>query len=155
MPNPDRDATTRRLRAALMATLVASFGPGCGDAGQDAAPVPEQAAPVVEPPVQPAAEPADEVVEVRVVLTEWSIGLERDSIGPGAMTFRVLNEGSVDHALVIRSGEEEWETEPLPPGGSVRMSVHLGAGDYDVSCPLQREGVFHADLGMRGRLRVR
>jgi hypothetical protein len=156
MPNPERNAMARMLRAVLAAALVASLGVGCGDeAGEDAASVPEQAAPAVEPPAPPAEEQADEIVEVRVVLTEWSIGLERDSIGPGAVTFRVLNEGGGDHALVIRSGDEEWETEPLPPGGSVRMSVHLGAGDYEVFCPLLREGVFHADLGMTGRLRVR
>lgn len=87
---------------------------------------------------------------VEVTLTEFEIEAPR-SLPAGPATFRVTNEGSMAHSLLIRGqGLRAQLDNDLEPGQTRTLRVELEPGTYEVLCPLED----HADRGMRFDLRV-
>jgi plastocyanin len=69
----------------------------------------------------------------------------------GNVTFRITNNGKVDHALEVEGQGVEKETEAIKPGESAELTVDLAAdGSYEIYCPIDG----HRDLGMEGSLIV-
>ena len=69
---------------------------------------------------------------------------------PGTYTFRAVNDGSVDHALEVEGGGVEEETDTIAPGESGELTVELGAGTYELYCPIGN----HREQGMEGSVEV-
>ena len=96
-----------------------------------------------------------------VALGEWALALEAKAVRPGQTTFVVTNRGKLRHSFRIRSRREdgrgrggdrfEVRTRLLKPGETVRLTVDLSAGLYELDCEV--EG--HDDLGMETLLAVR
>jgi hypothetical protein len=116
--------------------------------------------------VQPRAEPQPDQfgtgqdaalppADVDVTLTEWRVALSRAEVPAGLTALLVSNGGTVPHALVLEGAGERWETDVLNPGESVRMTVDLRGGAYNVFCPRTGDGGAHVELGMMTQLRVR
>ncbi|HYG72871.1 MAG TPA: plastocyanin/azurin family copper-binding protein [Actinomycetota bacterium] len=98
---------------------------------------------------------------------EYAITFEADEIRPGPVTFVIRNQGTMVHGFEIEieevdedhsgpggGGDDDgfkFEGEPLGPGDSAEIPMHLPAGLYKVECFV--EG--HDDLGMEGMLEVR
>ena len=69
----------------------------------------------------------------------------------GTATFKVTNNGSVDHALEVEGQGVEEETETIKPGETVELTVDLSKeGSYEIYCPIDG----HRDRGMEGMLTV-
>jgi uncharacterized cupredoxin-like copper-binding protein len=69
----------------------------------------------------------------------------------GTVTFRVTNNGQVDHALEVEGQGVEEETETIKPGESAELTVDLSReGSYEIYCPIDD----HRDKGMEGMLTV-
>ncbi|HEX6134933.1 MAG TPA: cupredoxin domain-containing protein [Longimicrobiales bacterium] len=150
-------------RGTMLAALVAVVLAGaCGDAGTTERPEDEaveapgtDALPAAAPDEQQTLPPDDaDVQSVDATLAEWSITLSRDSVPAGVIAFNVQNSGSVMHRFEIEGNGEEWETGDLAPGDGVTMSISLSPGEYRVYCPIETDGVSHADQGMSTTLRV-
>jgi len=70
----------------------------------------------------------------------------------GSVTFRVTNDGTIDHALEVDGQGVEKETETIKPGQSAELTVELSNdGSYEIYCPIDG----HRDSGMEGALTVR
>ena len=131
--------------SALMATLAL----GCsGDAGQG------RAGAAVE--TTASAGTAALAEEASVTLTEWGIELSPDSLSAGVIRFRVTNSGTHEHQFEVDGADDEWVTEPIPPGESVLLTADLAPGTYEVYCPIEESGQgMHWEKGMRTVLVVR
>lgn len=69
----------------------------------------------------------------------------------GTVTFKVTNNGSVDHALEVEGQGVEEETETIKPGETAELTVDLSKeGSYEIYCPIDG----HRDKGMEGTLTV-
>ena len=69
----------------------------------------------------------------------------------GTVTFRVTNNGTMDHALEVDGQGLEEETETIKPGESAELAVDLSKeGSYEIYCPIDG----HRDSGMEGTLTV-
>jgi uncharacterized cupredoxin-like copper-binding protein len=69
----------------------------------------------------------------------------------GTLTFKVTNNGSVDHALEVEGQGVEEETETIKPGETAELTVDLSQqGSYEIYCPIDG----HRDKGMEGMLTV-
>jgi uncharacterized cupredoxin-like copper-binding protein len=69
----------------------------------------------------------------------------------GTVTFRVTNDGTVDHALEVEGQGVEEETETIKPGESAELTVDLSKdGSYEIYCPIDG----HRDSGMEGDVTV-
>jgi uncharacterized cupredoxin-like copper-binding protein len=69
----------------------------------------------------------------------------------GTVTFRVTNNGSIDHALEVDGQGVEEETETIEPGETAELTVDLSKeGSYEIYCPING----HRDMGMEGTLTV-
>jgi uncharacterized cupredoxin-like copper-binding protein len=69
----------------------------------------------------------------------------------GSVTFRVTNNGTIDHALEVEGQGVEEETETIKPGESAELTVDLSKdGSYEIYCPIDG----HRDSGMEGTLTV-
>jgi uncharacterized cupredoxin-like copper-binding protein len=69
----------------------------------------------------------------------------------GTVTFRVTNNGTIDHAFEVDGQGVEEETETIKPGESAELTVDLSKdGSYEVYCPIDG----HRDSGMKGTLTV-
>jgi uncharacterized cupredoxin-like copper-binding protein len=69
----------------------------------------------------------------------------------GTVTLRVMNEGTIDHALEVDGQGVEEETETIKPGESAELTVDLSKdGSYEIYCPIDG----HRDSGMEGTLTV-
>jgi uncharacterized cupredoxin-like copper-binding protein len=67
------------------------------------------------------------------------------------VTFRVVNTGSVAHALEVEGPTGEIETAELQPGESADLTVDASkAGEYEMYCPIDG----HRQQGMEGTLVV-
>jgi plastocyanin len=71
--------------------------------------------------------------------------------GGGRITLRFANKGSLAHDLRLFRGDREVGGTPAFQGGSRSASLQLPPGDYRMVCTVGD----HAQLGMRGLLRVR
>jgi uncharacterized cupredoxin-like copper-binding protein len=69
----------------------------------------------------------------------------------GSVTFRVTNNGTIDHALEVEGQGVEEETETIKPGESAELTVDLSKdGSYEIYCPI--DGL--RGSGMEGTLTV-
>jgi uncharacterized cupredoxin-like copper-binding protein len=73
---------------------------------------------------------------VSVTLAEWKLGLSRDTVQAGPVTFRVTNEGSMNHAFYVRGTGVAKGTREIAKGESASLTVTLVPGTYDLYCPL-------------------
>jgi hypothetical protein len=73
---------------------------------------------------------------IGVTLTEWAITASRSTVPTGAVVIRVTNAGSMPHRLEVEGHGIEKRTAPVAPGGHADLSVSLGAGTYELYCPL-------------------
>lgn len=88
---------------------------------------------------------------IELVATEFAFDpatVELDA--PGTYTFTVRNEGGAVHALEIEGNGFEEETEEIQAGESAELTVELGAGEYELYCPVGN----HREQGMEGTLVV-
>jgi plastocyanin len=125
-------------RLALLLAFAAVLLPACGE--ED---TPDGATP------NGAGSGGGEVVEV--ALSEFALEPASFSLEPGSYTLRVVNDGSVVHALEVEGPSGEVETEDLEPGASADLDVDLSEpGDYGIYCPVDD----HKDMGMEGTITV-
>jgi hypothetical protein len=169
-----RRMTQIRFRAAVPFGLLLLAVAGCGDrdAAPDAAAAGDTAnvqsqEPEAEPPPpggfeatgdRPAGTLGDpsEGAQVVATMSEWSIVLNRDTVPSGAVTIAVANEGTVPHALEV-TGEfgGRWRSLPVAPGATIRMSMPMSHGTYQIFCPLDNDAGDHSERGEEGTLVVR
>jgi plastocyanin len=90
---------------------------------------------------------------VRVTGTEYSFTPDRVVVlgGGGRIRLRFANKGSLAHDLRLFRGDREVGGTPAFQGGSRSASLQLAPGNYRMVCTVGD----HAQLGMRGLLRVR
>lgn len=89
---------------------------------------------------------------VPVTLSEWKVGLARDTVKAGAVTFRVNNTGSMSHAFYVRGEGVDQGTREIPARQSATLTVTLKPGTYEVFCPLSDQS--HKMAGMSKSLVV-
>jgi uncharacterized cupredoxin-like copper-binding protein len=127
----------RRAVLALLAAAVACGSVGCSE----------------DRPVR-ESEPV-----VRVTLDEYAITPQDVSVPAGRVELVARNVGRLTHNLrvEVRPEEPDEQTKPLAttptaqPGATVRTTVTLRPGTYELRCTLAN----HDDLGMYGTLVVR
>jgi uncharacterized cupredoxin-like copper-binding protein len=67
----------------------------------------------------------------------------------GTVTFRITNNGKIDHAFEFEGQGIEEETETIKPGESAELTVELSKdGEYEFYCPVDG----HRQMGMEGAL---
>jgi hypothetical protein len=148
-----------RLRGWLVLGCVALFGTACNDRA-DSPPDAADMQPGLTPgggdlpPVTVDTTQAANAAVVDVTLTEYEIGLSRDSVPAGTITFNIRNGGTVPHAFRIFRGDDEWETDAYDPGESISMSIALEPGTYNIHCPVTEGATSHTQRGMQRTLRV-
>ncbi len=147
----------------LSLTLLAACGGGEDRAGRSAATAGGAAAapnPMDTTPEGTPAPPAPGTVteslerNVTARLTEWAIGLSRDTVPAGDISIQVMNAGTRPHALEVEGRGIERETQLITPGGTTTLTVRLEPGTYEVYCPVDEEGPDHDERGMRATLVV-
>jgi plastocyanin len=120
-----------RLAGALVIATTAFVLTACGSKSEESAPAGGQAIAISE--------------------TEFKLdpsGVKVDQAG--SYTFKVTNNGSVDHALEVEGPGGEQKTETIKPGQSAELTVALEDGSYEIYCPVDG----HRDKGMEGMLTV-
>jgi uncharacterized cupredoxin-like copper-binding protein len=96
---------------------------------------------------QAAAAQAISINETEFKLDPSSVQVDQ----AGTVTFRVTNNGTIDHALEVDGQGVEEETETIKPGESAELTVDLSKdGSYEIYCPIDG----HLDSGMEGTLTV-
>lgn len=89
---------------------------------------------------------------VTVNLSEWKISLPRDTFPAGAVTFRVNNNGSMNHALYLRGEGVDKGTKEIVARQSASLTVTLKPGTYEAFCPMSDES--HKMAGMTRKIVV-
>ena len=118
-------------------TVLAACG---GDNGDNESSAPPAASP-----------PATSSQTVDISATEFKFDPSTVTVdAPGTVTIHLTNDGEVGHAIEIEGNGVEEETETIGPGESADLTVDLGAGDYEIYCPVDG----HRDQGMEGTLTV-
>jgi plastocyanin len=121
-------------RAALLAALGLVFA-GCG--GDEA----DERGASAGSPIRTIT-----IEETEYALNPNSLRIQR----AGTYAFKVVNEGSVRHALEIEGEGIEEEIEVLDAGEEAMLTVELDEGSYELYCPVGD----HKDRGMTARLAV-
>jgi plastocyanin len=87
-----------------------------------------------------------------VTADEYSFDPDRITVAkPGELAVRVRNKGSLAHDLRIRHDGRDIGGTPAFQGGSRSFRIRLARGRYSFLCTVGD----HAQLGMRGTIRVR
>ena len=89
---------------------------------------------------------------VTVTLSEWKIGLTRDTVQAGAVTFEVNNTGQMTHAFYVKGNGIDKGTREIPARQAGSLTLTLKPGTYDVFCPMSEES--HKQAGMSRKLVV-
>ncbi len=89
---------------------------------------------------------------VAVTLSEWKIGLARDTVKAGAVTFRVKNTGTITHGFYVIGDKMDKGTSDVPAGQEASLTLTLKAGTYEVFCPMSDNS--HKMAGMTRKLIV-
>jgi uncharacterized cupredoxin-like copper-binding protein len=139
MPNPVADAarTLLAVRLLLPAALVfSSFAlAGCGSDSEEAA------------TTAASGDATIEIGETEFALDPASVQVAQT----GTVTFRVTNNGSIEHALEVDGQGIEEETDSIQPRESTELTVDLSQeGSYEIYCPIGG----HREQGMEGDLTV-
>lgn len=75
--------------------------------------------------------------EARATLSEWSVSVSAEHAHAGEVTFHIRNDGDYTHAFEIdHNGERVASSQQIPPGGSATVTAELGAGKYEIFCPI-------------------
>jgi uncharacterized cupredoxin-like copper-binding protein len=88
-----------------------------------------------------------------VTAREYSFDPNRVEVGgAGALKIVLRNDGDLAHNIHLeRDGEDLGGTPSFAPGGSKSVRLDLKPGTYELLCTVGD----HAQLGMKGKLRVR
>jgi plastocyanin len=89
---------------------------------------------------------------VNVTLTEWKVGLSRDTVRAGSVTFRVTNSGAISHMFYVRGDGVDKGTKEIPAKQSASLVITVKAGIYEVFCPMSDDS--HKLAGMKHTLVV-
>ena len=89
---------------------------------------------------------------VNVTLTEFKLTLSRDTVAAGSVTFKVSNQGAMNHGLYVRGPGIAKGTREIAKGEAATLTLTLAAGEYDVYCPLADGS--HRQAGMAKKLVV-
>lgn len=84
--------------------------------------------------------------------TDYKLDPSDPTVRAGTVSFKVTNDGAVDHNLEVEGPEGEQELEQdLAPGESGTLTVDLSKpGNYEFYCPVGD----HRDRGMEGEIDV-
>jgi uncharacterized cupredoxin-like copper-binding protein len=89
-----------------------------------------------------------------IAIGETEFKLDPSSVkvdAAGTVTFRVTNNGSIDHALEVEGQGVEEKTEAIKPGETAELTLDLSKeGSYEIYCPIDG----HRGQGMEGTLTV-
>src|SRR5215471_14045071 len=99
-----------------------------------------------------SAASAPQPTTVQVRLSEWAVTLDPKVVSPGAVVFRVVNDGSIPHAFEVEGQGLEKSISLLKPGQAGELTVDLRAGKYETYCPVGKDS--HKMLGMINHLKV-
>ena len=89
---------------------------------------------------------------VAVTLSDFKIGLSRDTVKAGPITFRVKNSGAISHGLYVIGDKIDKGTPDIPAGQEASLTLTLKAGTYEVFCPMSDNS--HKLAGMTRKLVV-
>lgn len=90
---------------------------------------------------------------VAVTLSEFKVGLSKDTVKAGAIVFRVKNTGTMSHGFWVTDGNKlDKGTPDIPAGQEASLTVTLKAGVYDAYCPVS--DLSHQKAGMTRKLVV-
>ena len=89
---------------------------------------------------------------VAVTLTEWKVGMSRDTVRAGSVTFRVNNAGTVGHQFFVLGDGVSKGTRDIAPKQSATLTIALKSGTYEVYCSMSDES--HKNAGMKNTLVV-
>lgn len=93
---------------------------------------------------------------IEAVEKEFTIDLSSATASPGKVTFRIRNEGAVEHNFVVFQGTDPKtrkklaEVDGVKPGEARELSVQLGPGEYHIVCTIPG----HEAAGMTTTLKV-
>ena len=62
---------------------------------------------------------------VNVTLSEWKVGLDRDTVPAGSLTFRVKNSGTMTHGFYVRGEGVAKGSKEIPAGQETALTVTL------------------------------
>ena len=89
---------------------------------------------------------------VPVTLTEFKLEFAKDTVQAGAITFKVTNNGSMNHGFYVRGPGVAKGTREIAKGESASLTVTLQPGSYEIYCPLADGS--HKIAGMTKKLVV-
>jgi uncharacterized cupredoxin-like copper-binding protein len=89
---------------------------------------------------------------VPVTLSEWKIEPGRDTVRAGSVTFRVKNEGTMVHALLVEGEGVRKESPQIAANQTLSLTVTLKPGTYDLICPMSE--LTHKMAGMSKKITV-
>jgi hypothetical protein len=88
---------------------------------------------------------------LQVGLTEYRVVPQSAHAPAGMLTIVAHNYGRLTHDLaVLRNGQPEGSTAPIPPGGSADLTVYLPKGRYTLASTILSDQA----LGAYGTLMV-
>lgn len=73
---------------------------------------------------------------VTVTLSEFKLGISKDTVKAGPVSFQVSNTGVMSHAFYVRGPGVDKGTRDLASKEGATLTVTLKAGTYDVFCPM-------------------
>lgn len=118
----------------LVTLLVALTATACGPGG------PPGGGPQAGPQGPPGSVPVSE--------KEWTITFPTTPIKAGRLTFRVKNEGAIEHNFVIEA--VRLQIDAIQPGQMKEATADLRAGTYEVVCNIPG----HKEAGMKTTLTI-
>ena len=122
----------RRVLVLLAAALLAGCGSGDGDD-------------------EAAGDTTGVVGEVELTATEFKFDPSMVELAKtGEMTFTLVNDGQLTHALEIEGQGIEEESDEIDGGATTDLTVDLEAGEYEFYCPVGN----HREQGMEGTIVV-
>jgi plastocyanin len=89
---------------------------------------------------------------VNVTLSEWKVGLARDTVRAGSVTFRLKNTGKMTHGFYVRGDGVDKGARELEAGQEGSLTLTLKPGTYEVFCPMA--DLTHKAAGMSRKLVV-
>jgi plastocyanin len=97
--------------------------------------------------------PAASAKPIEVTLSEWKVELPSDTLKAGAVTFRVSNEGNMNHAFYVLGEGVAQGTKDIAARQSATLKVTLKPGTYEIYCPMSDQS--HKMAGMTRKIIVR
>jgi uncharacterized cupredoxin-like copper-binding protein len=94
----------------------------------------------------PAAGEAVAISETEFKLDPSTVKVDQ----AGSYTFKVTNNGKLDHAFEVEGPGGEQKTETIKPGQLAELKIDLEDGAYEIYCPIDG----HRQSGMEGTLTV-